>query len=621
MQEILKKKCSQMSFRKLTELNNQHLVDFVAKYAELCAPESIYVCDDSAGDVQYIREQALKNGEERKLNTKGHTIHFDSYFDQARDKGNTKYLITPEMKLGESINATEREQGLAEVHGYLKNSMVGKEAYVLIFCLGPRDSDFSIPCVQITDSSYVGHSEHILYRSAYEAFKKLNGSSQFFKYVHTAGILESGVSKEVDKRRIYIDLLGGVVYSTNTQYAGNTVGLKKLSLRLAIQKAANEDWLAEHMLLMGVGGPKGRISYFAGAFPSACGKTSTAMLKGEKIVGDDIAYLRLKQGKVQAANVECGIFGIIRDVNSEDDPYVWEVLNKPGEVIFSNVLIDEDNNPRWLGDTRPNPEKGINFSGKWSKAKQDAQGKPIPYAHKNARYTISLYSLNNLDPNLDHPAGVEVKGILYGGRDSDTWPSVQQSFDWTHGVITMGASLESETTAAALGKEGVRQFNPMSNLDFVSIPLGRYIDNHLKFGRGAEVAPAIFAVNYFLKDKQGEYLTAMQDKAVWMKWMELRVNNDVETIKTPTGYIPKYQDLKRLFKEVLDKQFSEQDYIEQFSLRVVENLAKLERITEIYKHKVSDAPEILFTVLEQQKQRLVQAQTKYGDFISPDKWQ
>lgn len=336
---LLVKKCSHENYRKLMQLNNTKLHNFITRYIEICNPDSVYICDDSEKDRQYIRNRALENGEEINLSTSGHTVHFDGFNDQARDKANTKYLLSENTELGSNLNAVYKESGLDEIHRYLKDIMSGKEVYVLFFSLGPTNSEFSIPCVQITDSSYVAHSEYILYRRGYEQFKRIGESNHFFRYVHSAGVLEKGVSKNVDRRRVYIDLEDNIVYSVNTQYAGNTVGLKKLSLRLAIQKASQEGWLAEHMLIMGVHGPDGRKTYFTGAFPSACGKTSTAMLKGETIIGDDIAYLRKKDGKVYAANVECGIFGIIRDVNTIDDPVIWEAITNEGEVIFSNVLM------------------------------------------------------------------------------------------------------------------------------------------------------------------------------------------------------------------------------------------------------------------------------------------
>jgi len=327
------------------------------------------------------------------------------------------------------------------------------------------------------------------------------------------------------------------------------------------------------------------------------------MVQGESIVGDDIAYLKKRGDGVFAVNVERGIFGIIKNVNSQDDPLIFRALNSPGEIIFSNVLV-KDGVPYWQGIEKEVPEAGMNFSGEWFKGKVNKKGEEIPYAHTNARYTIRLNSLKNCDSVLEDPAGVGVKGVIYGGRDSDTRPPVFESFDWAHGVITIAASLESETTAATLGKEGVRKFNPMANLDFLSVTAGKYIQNHLDFIKDLAAPPRIFGVNYFLKDEKGDFLTGMQDKRVWLKWMELRVHGEAEAVKTPLGFFPEYGTLKRLFKEVLDKDYTEEDYRGQFTLRVPENIAKIDRILEIYRTKVSDAPPVLFEVLEEQKRRL-----------------
>jgi len=367
---------------------------------------------------------------------------------------------------------------------------------------------------------------------------------------------------------------------------------------------------------MGLPGPGGRETYFAGAFPSACGKTSTAMIRGAKIIGDDIAYLRKIGGVVRAANAESGIFGIIRDVNATDDPSIWDVLTKSGEVIFSNVLIS-DGRPYWLGMGCDIPGSGVNYSGDWVPGKTDADGNEITLAHKNARYTIKLSDLSNCDDKLDDPEGVPVAGIIYGGRDSDTWVPVQQSFDWAHGIITMGASLESETTAATLGQEGVRKFNLMSNLDFLSIPLAQYIRNYLDFVNDIEDSPPVFAVNYFLKNAQGEYITGMDYKMAWIKWMELRVHDEAGAIRTPTGLFPEYEDLKKVFKEILEKDYSREEYIEQFTLRIPENLSKISRITDVYRSQVSDTPQIVFEMLQQQAERLKEAKETLGEYVSP----
>ncbi len=623
--ELLKEKLTTENYNRLIALDNPKMHEFVADAIELTQPASVFVCTDSEQDRAYIRELAIKNGEETALNIPGHTCHFDGYHDQARDKAKTKYLLPPGSDLGASLNSVEKETGVEEVRSFLKDSMTGREMLVLFFCLGPVDSDFSIPCIQITDSPYVAHSETILYRPGYEQFKKIGSSpdlgsrkaGSLFRFIHSEGELENAVSKNIDKRRVYIDLEEDLVYSVNTQYGGNTIGLKKLALRLAIQKASREGWLAEHMFVLGAHGPGGRVTYFAGAFPSACGKTSTSMLPGQTIIGDDIAYLRKKDNQVRCVNVEKGIFGIIRDVNAKDDPIIYEALMGPCEVIFSNVLIDDGLAPHWLGMGKELPTEGTNHSGKWHKGKTDADGNEITPSHKNARYCLNIPDLSNCDPLLDDPQGVPVGGIVYGGRDSDTWVPVEQAFSWAEGIIIKGAALESETTAATLGKEGVRTFNLMSNLDFLSIPLGRYIRNNIDFVTGVKNPPFVFSVNYFLKDKDGKYLNGMADKKVWILWAELRVNGDVDGIETPTGLIPKYDDLQKLFKEHLDTQYTEADYVRQFTIRIPENLAKLDRVEKIYKEKVSDTPQIVFDTFAEVRKRLKAAGDKHGDYISP----
>ena len=615
----LQEKCGPETYAKLQRLGNTKLMDFVERYVSLCNPDSVFVRTDSMEDAGYIRNKALDDREERPLAIKGHTIHFDGYLDQARDKANTKYLLKPDEVLGSDIRSIDREEGLKEIHGLFKDTMRGKEMFVCFYCLGPTDSEFSISAVQITDSSYVAHSEDILYRSGYERFRKLEDRGNFFRFVHSSGELDRGVSKDVKKRRVYIDLQEEAVYSVNTQYAGNTLGLKKLAMRLAIKRASEEGWLTEHMFIMGVSGSrKKRITYLTGSFPSACGKTATAMLQGERIIGDDIAYLRNIHGRVRAVNVERGIFGIIKDVNRRDTPVIFEALTSPGEIIFSNVLVDGANNPRWLGDGKDGPEKGVNFSGEWISGKLGPDGKKVPYAHNNARYTIRLRDLKNCGDSLEDAEGVEIGGVIYGGRDSDTSVPVAQSFDWAHGILAQAAMIESETTAATLGQEGVRKFNLMANLDFLSIPIGRYIQNNLDIVQGIKHPPLIFHVNYFLRGKDGQYLNGIKDKHVWVKWMELRVHGEIGAIKTPIGYIPGYEDLRKLFKDALAKDYRKVDYDEQFKIRIPECIEKIERIKQIYHAKVFDTPHILMKTLNEQKERLETCRKIYGDYPQPD---
>ncbi|RJS85163.1 phosphoenolpyruvate carboxykinase (GTP) [Candidatus Bathyarchaeota archaeon] len=619
--KTLRSRMNNKDYEKIKAIPNPEVHRFVAESAELCNPQDIFVCCDSSEDIAHIREQAIRTGEEKPLKIPGHTVHFDGIYDQGRDRKATKYLVPKGEVLSKALNQIDRDEGLTEVKSLLQNSMKGKTMIVRFMSLGPLNSIFTVLGLQCTDSWYVAHSESLLFRPGYEAFCNAGPKKDFLRVLHSAGRLDKNmISIDYNKKRIYIDYIENTIYSVNTQYAGNSVGFKKLAFRLAIRKANQEGWLAEHMMIVGVHGPGGRKTYFAGAFPSACGKTSTAMLPGEMILGDDIAYIRNIGSVARAVNVECGIFGILQGINPKDMPLLYKVLTSPGEIIFSNVLV-KDGKPYWLDMGCELPEDGINFSGKWWKGKTNENGNEIPPAHKNARYTISLKVLENCDPELDNPIGVELSGIIYGGRDSKAYVPVQQSFSWKHGIIAYGASLETETTFATVDKEGVPEINAMSIQDFISIPLGHNIRNLLKFGRSLKRRPLIFGVNYFLRDlKTGEYLNEPRDKHVWIKWMELRVHNEAGAIKAPTGYIPKYEDLRMLFKKVLNKEYRKKDYIKQFTIRVPENLAKIERAEKFYKEKVSDAPSELFDVLGQQRNRLIEARERFGDYIPPEKF-
>jgi phosphoenolpyruvate carboxykinase (GTP) len=617
MMNIDKNIIDERNLEKLKELNNKKVEEVVEKYIKICKPRKVTVLTGSEEDIAYIRKLSLDNGEESKLAVDGHTIHFDGYYDQGRDLINTRVMLSKGKTLSKSIETIDRDEGIKEIMELLDGVMEGKEMLVCFFCLGPTNSKFSIPALQLTDSAYVAHSESILYRQGYNEFKRLNGSDKFFHFIHSSGELDDRKnSANPDKRRIYMDLEEERVFTINNQYAGNSVGLKKLSLRLAISKANKEDWLCEHMFIMGVH-PEGknRVTYFTGAFPTACGKTSTAMIPGQTIIGDDIAYIRPgEDGTARAVNVEQGIFGIIADVNPKDDPLIYKAITTPREVIFSNVLV-KDKVPYWLGMGKELPKDGLNFSGKWQEGKKDKDGKEIPPAHKNARYTIRISELDNADEHADNPEGVPVSGFIYGGRDSDTSVPVLQSLSWAHGVF-IGAAIESETVTGTSDKAGTRKHNPMSNIEFLTVPLGTYIKNHLKFGEDIDKEPKIFATNYFLKENE-EFMNSKLDKKVWLMWMEGRVYDEFKAIETPIGFIPKYEDLKNLFKEIFDKEYTKEDYEKQFSVRISKLLERLDRIETVYKEE-DDIPEIFHKHLEQQRERLKEAQKKFGkDTISP----
>jgi phosphoenolpyruvate carboxykinase (GTP) len=614
--EILKSRLDEGSLKKLDALNNASVNERVANAISKFKPDSVFVSTGSPEDLQHVREQAIARGEEKALNMPGHTLHYDGYEDQGRDPINTKFLVSGGTSLGPALNATDRQEGLKEIEQIMDGIMRGKEMIVSFYSLGPLGTEFAIPCLQITDSYYVAHSEDILYRSGYELFKGKKNKDDFFTFLHSAGDLENGVSREIALRRMYIDLESNSVYSANTQYAGNTVAAKKLAHRLAIRKAAQEHWLSEHYLVAGIPSYEGsKVTYIAGAFPSWCGKTSTSMLF--TIVGDDLAHVRNIDGKACAANVEKGMFGVIKDVNPEDDPYIHELLVKPGEIIYSNVL-EADGNPYWqgMGDVDI-PTRGINHSGEWQEGKKDVKGKIIPVSHDNARFCIALDEIENYDPTQV----VDLEGIVYGGRSSRRPVPVSESYGWVHGVF-YAASIESEPTAATVGASSAKVIiNPMANAEFVSIPIGQYLQNHVQFGKDLKEIPKVFYVNYFLRDDAGEFLNTKMDKKVWVRWIERRIAGKVEAYATPTGFIPKYEDLAELFGKELEASYSQDQYDIQFMTRVPELLDKLDIVEAFYQEETSAVPKEIFDMIAIQRELLVEVKDQFGENIPPAKFE
>jgi len=363
---------------------------------------------------------------------------------------------------------------------------------------------------------------------------------------------------------------------------------------------------------------KNRKTYFCGAYPSACGKTSTAMIPGEQIVGDDIAYFRNIDGEFRAVNVEAGMFGIIKDVNAKDDPVIFENLMKNQEVIFSNVLMGPDRKPYWLGMGVDAPSEGRNHFGQWHEGVNDAQGNAVDIAHGNARYTMRLDYLANIDKEgFEAKNGVKVDGILYGGRDSDTTVPVEESPNWKDGILLKAATLESETTSATLGAEGVRNASPMANMDFVSYPLGEYTMNNIRFGENVSDTPRIFSNNYFMRGADGQFMTSKLAKKVWLHWADGRIHGEYDAYDTPTGKIPKYQDLVKLFKLHLDEDFTEADYTYLFTFRCTKWIEKLERTKAFYTKMDPNTPAEIFEYWDAAIARIKAARDQFGDQIKP----
>lgn len=611
----LSKYTDSFNLEKLSKIKCVELLKWILEIAKLTNPTRIFVITNSQEDLDYIRKKAIENREEApSKHNPLHTVHFDGPQDLARDRENTRILVPPGVSIP-MINTKERKEGLMEIMELFKGIMSGKEMYIGLYCFGPKNSPFTLYGVQVTDSAYVAHSSNLLYRVCYDVFTSKE-DIEYMRFLHSTGERDkNGWSLNVHKRRIYIDLNDRAVYSVNTQYAGNTVGLKKLSLRICVHMGYKENWLCEHMFIVGIRGPGERISYFTGAFPAGCGKTATALI-ADTVVGDDLAIIRNVNGVARAINPEVGMFGIIDGVNPKDDPEIYEILTRTDtEVIFANVLLTEDGEVWWNGKPCL-PKPGINYAGKWWPGKKDERGMEIPPSHPNARFTTSIFYLKKVDPKIDDPMGVPVRGMIFGGRDPDTWVPVEEAFDWDHGIVTKGASLESERTAAVLGQVGKMEFNPFAILDFLPISPGAFVELHFRFGEKLVEKPRIFSVNYFLRDGQGKYLTEKVDKRVWLKWIELRVNNDVDAIETPTGYIPLYKDLVKLFSKELNKEFKEELYQKLFTIRVDKYLEKIERIWKIYEN-IPDTPRKFFEILMWQKKKLEDTKRVHGDKINP----
>jgi len=393
--------------------------------------------------------------------------------------------------------------------------------------------------------------------------------------------------------------------------------------RAVYENAGNE--ISEHMFITGIAGPGDRVTFCAGAAPSGCGKTTTAMA-GDSFIGDDLGQLWIAEdGSVRSINPEVGIFGIVEDVNWEGDPKLMACLRHQGtEVIWSNVLIDENGVPQWVGNGEESPpQKGINFQGDWVPGMLDENGNEIPISHPNSRCTLSNRALGNYSELNEDPKGVETRVITYSGRDSDTMPPVWVAKSPEQGVV-IGASLVSAATATEIGATGVRR-QPWANEPFIPGALGDYMEGQFVFFGSDRIAsdkqPVMAGLNYFLTHAarggtSKKLLGEKKDVKAWMAWLERRAHKEVEAIETPIGYLPKYNDLERLFKDIIDKDYSQELYIKQFSLYIDNIVKRIDLQLDAY-GKEKNIPERLFDILRKQKGELLAIKEKFGPVVTP----
>jgi len=624
--DLIKSKMDGENAARIDRITNPDVILKIANAASMCAPDSIFINTGSEEDRRLIRYWALKFKEEAPLAMPDHTIHYDLKDEQGRIIDRTFYIANEGEKVSSLANKMLRDAALEDVRDKMAGIMRGMIMLVGFYMRGPIGAPVSNPALEITSSAYVTHSAEILYRNAFANFdNEVAERGHFFTNVHSQGLNRP---EDLPNARVFMDRSHRTTFSVNCTYAGNTLLLKKGNHRFAVDKAVYENRgneLSEHMFITGMDGPGGRITWFTGAAPSGCGKTTTAMA-GTHFVGDDLAQMWLAaDGSIRSVNPECGIFGIVEDVNREGDPYLMDLLRNPGtEVIWSNVLIGDRGKPHWVGNGEEAPTKGINFQGLWEKGMTDDDGKPIPISHPNARCTVSASALANYSNECENPRGVETRVITYSGRDSDTMPPVWVAKTPNQGVA-IGACIVSAATATEVGATGVKRA-PWANAPFIPGSLGDYMQAQFDFFNHPDIAvehaPIMAGLNYFLTDaarggKTKKLLGEKRDVKVWLSWLERRVQGEVEAIDTPIGYLPRYEDLQKLFKEIINKDYPEELYRRQFSLYLDNILARVNMQIEAY-DKEENIPAQLFEVLEEQKQGLEALKEKFGAVVTPE---
>ena len=629
-QQIFKAKLNDENLDKLARIQNSDVLKKIANAIVLCDPDSVFIDTGSEADRQFIRELSLKKGEESSLPMEGHTIHFDLKEEQGRIIDRTFYFYNE----GEEVNSLAlkkpRTEALEDIRDKMAGIMRGKIMLVGFYLRGPIGAPASNPAIEITSSTYVLHSADILYRNIYAHFdQEVDKLGHFYANIHSEGLNRS---EDLPNARVYMDRSHLTTYSFNCTYAGNTLLMKKGNHRFSVDRAVyalKGEQVAEHMFITGIEGPGGRITWMGGAAPSGCGKTTTAMAGGH-FVGDDLAQLWIAEdGSVRSINPEKGIFGIVEDVNWEGDPLLMECLRHPGtEVIWSNVLIDENGVPQWTGNGQnPLPTKGVNFQGRWEQGMVDKNGKPVPMSHPNSRCTLANSALGNYSEMNEAAEGVEIRIITYSGRDSDTMPPVWVAKNPDHGVV-IGACIVSAATATEVGATGVRR-QPWANAPFIPGSLGEYMDAQFKFYGSTKIAsdkqPIMAGLNYFLTDEarggsSKKLLGEKKDVKAWMAWLERRAHRQVDAIETPIGFIPKYEDLKKLFKECIAKAYPENLYEKHFSLYIDHIIARIDLQVEAY-GKEKNIPDRLFDILKQQRRELMALKEKYGPIVRPGQLQ
>jgi len=529
---------------------NKELQNWVDQVAKLTNPTAVHWCNGSNQEYQNFIAQMLESGDLLKLNAETFPncyLHRSDQTDVARVEHLTFICTSKQEDAGPNNNWMDPDKAHGKLDELFKDCMSGRTMYIIPYCMGPIDSVYSRCGVEITDSPYVVANMFLMTRMGTKALQRIETENKFVKGMHSIGDLNP------EKRFIMHFPEELTIRSIGSGYGGNALlGKKCHALRIASWQALKEKWLAEHMLIVEIENPEGDKFYIAAAFPSACGKTNLAMLvppdtyPGWKVrtIGDDIAWLHMdNSGRFWAINPEAGYFGVVPGTNQDTNQNAYETLKR--DAIYTNVGITDNNEPWWEGKLEGNPIKDWKGDDYSSDSNQDC-------AHPNSRFTVSAKNNPGYSELADSPSGVPICAIIFGGRRSELAPLVYEAKDWNHGVL-VGASVGSETTAAAAGDVGIVRRDPMAMKPFCGYNFADYWRHWLSFSEQSQNLPKIFHVNWFRKNDQGFLWPGFGENLRVLDWIIQRCQNKIDAKETPIGYVPIKEDIDTSGLDITDE--------------------------------------------------------------------